>query len=237
VSYEIVKINWNRPVFRDVSTLEPAVSEAVTLSAEGRTETFLFDPECRMYAGHANGKRHSLAGLTPWLVKATEDNGVRPGESGDLFGRIMRGLARMNNADFVSIQRAHLPGTVGKDTRWLLFCTHPLREIEAIDSNLPRPYLTYYEFGDLEEVSVPDPLDCRGADAVAVHSVIDQMEVSAVEMRLEDELPPEVIEESRRAGMKIAQWLGMVTRFARSSFLEEESFFVPMPVTLVRVAP
>jgi hypothetical protein len=126
---------------------------------------------------------------------------------------------------------------VSADIRWLLFCTHPLREVENTLSAKSRPFLTYYAFADVTEDELPVPLDPEGAEADEVHVFLNHAEQYALSGSLTGSESPKDIEEARKAGKIFKSWIEDVTRFGAASFLEEAKYFVPIPVALVRILP
>jgi len=118
--------------------------------------------------------------------------------------------------------------------RWLLFCTHPLREAENTLPAKSRPLLTYYAFAELTD-ELPLPLDAEGADGEAVHAFIRQAEVLALAGSLDGVSDPTVVAVASEAGTRLRAWLESVTKFGAASFLEAAKYFVPVPVALEQI--
>ena len=180
-----------------------------------------------------------MAGLSPWTNKADfyGKHVVVPSDA-DLLGRLFQKIARLRAADFLTIPRSRLAdvGGVGAETRWLLFCTHPLREVENTLPVKARPYLTFYAFPELVAGEVPVPDDFEGADAEDVHRFIAAAERHALADGCSGESDGARIDEAKVVGKLLRGWIESATKFGAATFLEAEKYFVPMPVTLVRIA-
>jgi hypothetical protein len=122
-----------------------------------------------------------------------------------------------------------------EDVCWLLFCTHPLREAETIQPPKPRPFLTYYEFSKLVEGVTPTPLNDEGADAAEVYEFLRCAEKHALAGKFSDIDDRSQIENARKVGAKLREWIESVTQFGAASFLDEQEYFVPIPVSLVNI--
>lgn len=224
-------VDWDRPVFRDVATMEKAEAKVATIQKKKVT----FDPEFKIFGKDAD--RYSLAGLRPWTKKENQWRFLEhlPMEHIDPIGNLARSLARQSKADFSVIPAVKLyemlPELIG--TRYLLFATHPMREAETDLSENIAPYLTFYAFGDnLQEPSYP-----KGASATEVCRVISLMEKEVITTNMEPKqivLEPSVsvIEESRQAGIKIAGWLQTSRKLPK---LGQQTYFLPIPVALIAV--
>ncbi len=162
---------------------------------------------------------------------------ITPYDKSDLLGKLFQGIARLRGADFLSVSLESLGEGINLsiDTCWLLFCTHPLREVENVHPPKPRPFLTYYSFAEFVDGAAPTPLDDEGADAADVHRFIRRIEEIAVNETFDGLDNSSQIESAKKAGALLQHWIESVTRFGAASFLEEEKYFVPIPVALVRL--
>jgi hypothetical protein len=249
VKYTLSKIQWKRPVFGEGTTY--ADREAVVANVHATDPPFsqrlVFEPEYLLFGQDPD--QRSLAGLRPWIQQANRHGVVKltPYTQGDLLGRLLQSLGRLNRADFVAIARESLPSELIPPTaEWVLFCTHPLREIETTYEDQPRPCLTYYTF---ESADNPTPIVPEGADAPSVHEVLCALEKAFLsgtgapsgscercgESLTEQYCPPCLAQEARVAAESLQGWLKGVTRFGKASFLAAEEYFVPIPVALMRV--
>ena len=137
-------------------------------------------------------------------------------------------------ADFLSVPRSFLAGIGGitSEIRWMLFCTHPLREAENTLPTQARPYLTYYAFPDLSAGAPAVPVDPEGADADDVHRFLTAAESHALAEGCSG-ADGEKVEEAKQVGKLLRDWVESVTKFGAASFTEAEKYFVPIPVALV----
>jgi superfamily II DNA or RNA helicase len=234
-------VDWERPLFGDVTTVEKAEAEVATIVVKASTVqkkkvTVTFDPEFKIFGKDAS--RYSLAGLRPWVKKENQWKNLEhlPIEDVDPIGNLARSLARQSKADFSIISASklddELPQLTG--TRYLLFVTHPMREAETdLSESIALSYLTFYAFGD----NLHEPLDPKGASATEVKEVISFMEKEVIRTNMEPNetfLEPSVnlIEESRLAGAKIAEWLQSSRKLPK---LGQQIYFLPIPVALIAV--
>lgn len=240
VSFQFKDITWDRPVFGEVARMESIASASATLQVEKLQLDVVFDPEFLVFGPKdpKGIKPPKLAGLSPWVNKPDfhGKHVVVPVET-DLLGRLFQKVARLGAADFLTISRHLLAGieSVSEQTRWLLFCTHPLREAENTLPAQARPYLTYYAFTDLAEGVAAVPFDIEGEDADNVHAFLQAAEKYALSAGCSGVSNPERIAEAKRAGFLLRAWIESVTRFGAASFTEVEKYFVPIPVALVSV--
>jgi hypothetical protein len=117
-----------------------------------------------------------------------------------------------------------------RDAQYLLFVTHPLREVENHTSTSTDSYLTFYAFSsDLSQPSNP-----QGALAKDVYRMISLLEEDALKPGSKS---PEtsVLEAAKRASQEIAEWLKKERKIGEQ--LIKKSYFLPIPVTLVTVLP
>jgi hypothetical protein len=78
-------------------------------------------------------------------------------------------------------------------------------------------------------------LDDEGADAAEVHEFLTSVERHALKGALSGLEDSRQIQNAKRAGAMLQEWIESVTRFGAESFLEEAKYFVPIPVALVSV--
>ena len=241
ISFHFDSIRWDRPVFGDVTSKESAVSKIARIGNKVTNQELVFDPEFLLFGPQESGSQLKLAGLPPWIRKTTRHGKhcIKPYTEADLLGTLLQGIARLRGADFLSIPRYCIGNDLDlpTDARWLLVCTHPLREAENTLPPKSRPFLTYYVFTELFDGVPAIPLDIEGADAEKVHELLCCVERHALKgdlSGLEDRI---LIETAKRAGVTLKGWIESVTRFGAASFLDEERYFVPIPVALVSIVP
>lgn len=239
IKFKFDEVAWSRPVFEMVSRLEPATATTACVESEGIKQVLVFDPEFLLFGPKLAGERPRLAGLPPWINKPDRHgkHAIVPSRGYDLLGKLFQGMARLKSADFLS-----LPATVignelllGTETRWLLFCTHPLREAENVLPSMVRPYLTYYAFGELSEGISAVSINPEGADAEDVHKFLERAEAHALAGNCEDSRDTSRTQAAQLAGSILYNWVKSSTQFGAAAFLEEPKYFVPIPVCLVSV--
>ena len=239
IKFQFDSIKWSRPVFAEVSRTEEAESRIAHIQNGDTKQSLVFDPEFLVFGSNESGVRLQLAGIPPWKKDTTKHGRHRivPYKKDDLLGTLFHGVARLQRADFLAVSRMHLTSELqlAKEACWLLFCTHPLREIENVLPLKPRPYLTYYSFSQLVEGVAAMPLDVEGAEAAAVHKFLCHAERLAIDEALSELTAPDQIQSAKIAGEILQAWTEAVTRFGAASFLEEEKYFVPIPVALVQI--
>lgn len=239
IKFEFNKVCWSRPVFDAVSRQEPDEAKTVTIKSEGIRQVLAFDPEFLLFGPKIEGARPRLAGFPLWSKKPNRHgkHEIAPFQISDLLGKLLRGMARLKSADFLTLPAAVIRDKLlsGKEARWLLFCTHPLREAENVLTQKVRPYLTYYSFGDLIDGTAAMPLNPEGADADEVHRFLELVEDHALEGNCQDSDDASHIIAANRAGSILRDWVTSATKFGAASFLEEPKYFVPIPVCLVHV--
>jgi superfamily II DNA or RNA helicase len=232
LSFDTVK--WQRPVFGEVTTMEPAEAKVATIYRESQSKTVTFDPEFKLFG--RDGDSYSLAGLRPWnKIKKRNVVKHRPIQGADLIGELACSLARQRQADFTTISAASLATSPQeslqslKDTRYLLFATHPLRELEEKSSSEEKTYryLTFYAFGE----DLSNPLNPQGAKAEDVYELIDLLEKEALK-RKSVPLEASVLTEAEHAGRSMAEWLQTSRKLPRRG---QQTYFLPLPVALVAV--
>lgn len=216
---------WNRPVFRDEGTaIEPAQAKIATI--QGRK--FTFDPEFKVFGREK--ENILLAGLYPWRKKEWE--GVikhRPLHKSDPIGELACSLARQRRADFTTISASQLyeqfPNL--QDVQYVLFATHPLREIENYVLANTDSYLTFYAFSS----DLSQPINPQGASAKEVYQLISLLEEDALKPGAKS-LAASVLDAAKNANKELANWLSQSRKLGG---LTKKSYFLPIPVALVAV--
>ena len=244
VKFEFASVPWERPVFGDVTRREAAEAKVVRLEGHGDGKALkhqlVFDPEFLLFGPKEKGQKYKLAGIPPWVRLPPSRHGkvgIEPYDQANLIGRLLHNVARLPRADYLAVRRPWLDNVTQMPpplARWLLFCTHPLREAENTLPPKSRPLLTYYTFGELTD-AVPEPLDTEGADGEQVHAFIRSAERWAREGKLDGLSDTAALAAAREAGVKMGAWLESVTKFGAASFLEAKKYFVPVPVALVQI--
>jgi superfamily II DNA or RNA helicase len=238
IKFEFDEVQWNRPVFDTVSRLEPATAKTAFVESERIRQLLVFDPEFLLFGPKLSGARPRLAGLPPWINKPNHHGkyGIVPSGTSDLLGKLFQGMARLKSADFLALPAAAIRDLLpGSEARWLLFCTHPLREAENVLAAKVRPYLTYYAFGELTDGAAVVPMNPEGADADEVHKFLERAETHALADKCVDFQDALLPQAAKQAGLILQEWVRSATQFGAASFLEEPKYFVPIPVCLVSV--
>jgi hypothetical protein len=224
---------WQRPIFGEEKTeMESAVSEVLVIKQKNnKKDKFNFDPEFALFSQEKN--LNGLAGLLPWYLKEFEGGTKehRPLLGNDPIGALTQSLARQRKADFMSVSTQniceHFPQLEG--CSYLLFATHPLRELEKNKSSDSVKYLTYYTF----ETDFHSPVNPDGASAIEVHEMITFLEEQIVQDVIS--LSSEAIDKAKLAGQDITtKWLESSISIG-GNFLEESTYFLPIPVALVAI--
>lgn len=238
IDYTIKEVQWQRPIFGEIATVEPATSRRADLRREKQRQQVVFDPEFIVFADDT--KDYSLAGLRPWTVRtnAFGISKIRPDAVVDYLGDLLCHLVRLPKADLARIDAAELAAAVPAiaGARWLLLCTHPIREDETEYRDADRPYLTYYAFREADDETL-ECLNPGGASADHVRSVIRELERQARCSAASVPMPLPQREQCAIAGAALRDWLGSVTHFGQASFLARPRFFVPIPVALLSIEP
>jgi superfamily II DNA/RNA helicase len=225
---------WQRPVFGEEKTeMESAVSEVLVIKQKNKKDRkFNFDPEFALFSQEKTPDR--LAGLLPWNPKESEGGTKQhqPFFDIDPIGALTESLARQREADFMAVSAQklceHFPNL--KACSYLLFATHPLRELEKNKSSDSAKYLTYYTF----TTDFSQPVNPDGASAIEVHDMITFLEGQIVQGVVS--LSSEVIDLAKSAGRDISKWVQDSFSMGGGDFLDEESsYFVPIPVALVAI--
>jgi superfamily II DNA or RNA helicase len=218
---------WNRPVFRDEGTVMEIAQAKIAVI---KNRKFTFDPEFRVFGREK--ENILLAGLYPWHQK--EKEGVikhQPLHKSDPIGELACSLARQRKADFTTISTDHLCNAFSqlRDTQYLLFVTHPLREVENHTSSSTDSYLTFYAFSD----DLSQPINSQGASAQDVYKMISLLEEDALKPGSLS-LETAVFESAKDASKELANWL---EKSRKLGGLTKKSYFLPIPVALVAVLP
>ena len=225
---------WQRPVFGDEKTeMEAATSEILVIQHfKNKKDRFNFDPEFGLFSQEKN--LNGLAGLLPWYIQENEGDTKqhRPLLGIDPIGTLTQSLARQRQADFISTSAQEFyrrfPNLSG--CSYLLFATHPLRELEINKSPDSAKYLTYYPF----TTDFSQPVNLDGASAKDVHEMITFLEEQVTKPMVS--LSPEVVELAKSAGQNISRWVQDSLSMGSDNFLDEASiYFVPIPVVLVAI--
>lgn len=82
----------------------------------------------------------------------------------------------------------------------------------------------------------PTPFDDEGADATKVHDFLLDAEQYALKESFSDlDIFGGQVEAAQNAGACLQVWIESVTQFGAASFLDEEKYFVPIPIALVSI--
>jgi|GEM_PF-474574 len=225
---------WQRPVFGEEKTeMESAISEVLAIQHyKNKKDRFNFDPEFGLFSQEKN--LNGLAGLLPWYIKEEEGDTKQhcPLLGIDPIGTLTQSLARLNQADFIAVSAQtlyeHFPKLQG--CSYLLFATHPLRELEKKESSDPAKYLTYYTF----TADCSQPISLNGASAQEVYKMITFLENQVSQCVVSPS--SEAVDQAKSAGQHISEWLENSFTIGGNDFLDDESnYFVPIPVALVAI--
>ncbi|NJL19603.1 MAG: DEAD/DEAH box helicase [Leptolyngbyaceae cyanobacterium SM1_3_5] len=230
-------VEWQRPIFAVNQATTSETAQAVVATIKRKDENWkankiTFDPEFNLFGGGSD--TYSLAGLRPWVKdeRRGKDGDVwkhRPLKRADSIGDLACSLARQRQADFTIVSGNSLfkaiPSLVG--SRYLLFATHPMLEVEENFGDSGLSYLTFYAFGD----SLSSPIQPNGYSADCVNQVIQLLEKEAVQNNV-DVVDHSLLEEAREAGKEISEWLSQSRVLPR---LGQQKYFLPIPVALVAI--
>jgi len=230
-------VEWQRPIFsvNQATLSESAQAKVATIKRKDenwKVRKITFDPEFNLFGGGSD--TYSLAGLRPWVKNEKRSSGGediwkhRPLKRYDSIGDLAGSLSRQRHADFTIISSIALfeeiPSLEG--SRYLLFATHPMLEVEEHFSQNGASYLTFYAFGD----DLSTPIQPNGYSADYVNKVIKILELEATQPNL-GELDNLLLEQARQAGKKISkEWLGTSRILPK---LGQQKYFLPIPVALV----
>ena len=230
-------VEWQRPIFSldKNTTSEAAQAVVATIKRKDKhwkASSITFDPEFNLFGGGSD--KYEMAGLCPWTksVRRGKETDIwkhRPLGQADSIGDLTCSLARQRQADFTVISSSklfnQLPQLEG--SRYLLFATHPMLEIEN-NGNWESSYLTFYSFGD----DLDSPMQSHGYSADYVHQVIQILEEEATQHSV-NALNNSVIEQAKESGKKISEWLNSSRILPK---LGQQKYFLPIPVALVAIA-
>ncbi|HEY9635221.1 MAG TPA: helicase-related protein [Coleofasciculaceae cyanobacterium] len=216
---------WHRPLFRDEGTVMETAQAKIAII---QNRKFTFDPEFKVFGREK--ENILLAGLYPWHQKEWE--GVikhRPLHKSDPIGCLACSLARQCKADFTTISANQLyeqfPNL--RDAHYLLFATHPLREVENQASASTDSYLTFYAFSS----DLSQPIEAKGASAKEVYQLISLLEKDALKTD-STWVETSVLEAAQGASRELAKWWEQSRKLGG---LTKKSYFLPIPVALVAV--
>ena len=149
----------------------------------------------------------------------------------DLIGSLSQSLARQRQADFMAVSAQKLCGKFPelKGCSYLLFATHPLRELEKDIPSDTAKYLTYYAFSN----NFNQPVNLNGASADDVHEMISFLENQTIQDGIL--LSSGVINQAKSAGQAISGGLQTSLSMDEGFLDEESSYFAPIPVALIAI--
>lgn len=228
---------WQRPIFAVDQATISETAQAVVATIKRKDENWkvhkiTFDPEFNLFGGGSD--TYSLAGLRPWV--RDERNGTdgdiwkhRPLRRSDSIGALACSLARQRQADFTIVSGTSLFEVIPslKGSRYLLFATHPMLEVEEQFSHSGLSYLTFYAFGD----DLSSPIQSSGYSADCVNQVIQLLEREATQPNV-GVLDHSFLEQARKSGKRISEWLSNSRILPK---LGQQKYFLPIPVALVAI--
>ena len=232
-------VEWQRPIFsvNQATISESAQAKVATIQRKDENwevRQITFDPEFNLFGG--GSKTYSLAGLRPWVKDEKISSGGydiwkhRPLRRSDSIGDLACSLSRQRQADFTIISSTALFGKIPslEGSRYLLFATHPMLEVEEDSSQNGASYLTFYAFAD----DFSTPIQPVGYSADNVNKVIQILEQEALKTNV-SALDHVLLEESRQAGKRISEaWLSQSRILPK---LGQQKYFLPIPVALVAI--
>lgn len=171
--------------------------------------------------------------MLPWYIHESEvgTKEHRPLLGNDPIGTLTQSLARLRQADFMAVSQQKLYDRFQnlQGCSYLLFATHPLRELEKNIPSDSAQYLTYYTFSN----DFNQPINPNGASAKEVHDIISFLEEEITQGSIS--LTFEVLEQAKKAGHSIAKWLESSLKMGGDFLDLESSYFMPIPVALVAI--
>jgi len=232
-------VEWQRPVFsiNQATVSESAQAKVATIKRKDenwKVRKITFDPEFNLFGGGSD--TYALAGLRPWIKEEKRGSGGndiwkhRPIKRSDSIGDLACSLARQRQADFTIVSSSALFEEIPilEGSRYLLFATHPMLEVEDHFSHNGSAYLTFYAFGD----DLSTPIQPNGYSADYVNKVIQILEREATKPNLGD-LDHSLLEQAREAGKIISEeWLNKSRVLPK---LGQQRYFLPIPVALVAI--
>ena len=222
---------WQRPIFTESgTTMEDTTSEILAITHhKNKKDRFNFDPEFGLFSQNNGNSR--LAGLLPWYLHKKESIIEHKAilES-DPIGTLTQSLARQRQADFMAISKNSFESSFPSlnSCFYLLFVTHPLRELENNYSSQSAKYLTYYAF----TINFEQPINPGGASATEVHQVITFLEDQILQGVVS--LSSEEIITAKLAAQNISKWIRNSFRMETDMF-GDSTYFVPIPVALIAI--
>lgn len=223
--------SWQRPVFSENPTEMESASADILEIQQGRNKRyrFVFDPEFSLFSQEKN--IDGLAGLLPWIKREKPIEAHTPLGTDDVIGSLSQSLARLTKADFLVVSAQELYSNFPdlQNCSYLLFATHPLRELEENKSSEFTKYLTYYVFtNDLSE-----PIKYEGAFPQEVNKMITFLEEQLTKNIIS--LEKNKIERIKNAGKSIFNWLNSSCTLndEKDFFDDEPNYFIPIPVALI----
>lgn len=223
--------SWQRPVFSEDQTKMESASADILEIQQGRNKKyrFVFDPEFSLFSQEKN--IDGLAGLLPWMKRGEPIETHTPLGTDDVVGSLSQSLARLTKADFLAVSARELYQKLPdlENCSYLLFSTHPLRELEESNSSEFTKYLTYYSFAD----DLTKPINPQGASPRDVNNLINFIEEQVNKESFS--MNEAVIEEAKKAGKSIGNWIEKALTLNESIFGESSSYFVPIPIALVAI--
>lgn len=230
-------VEWQRPIFAVNRATISETAQAVVATIKRKDENWkakkiTFDPEFNLFGGGSD--TYSLAGLRPWVRDEgnSRDGDVwkhRPLKRTDSIGDLACSLAKQRQADFTIVSSTSLFEVIPslRGSRYLLFATHPMLEVEDHSNYSGLSYLTFYAFSD----DLSCPIQANGYPADCVNQVIQLLEREATQTNL-DALDYSLLEQARTSGKKISEWLSKSRVLPR---LGQQRYFLPIPVALVSI--
>jgi len=226
-------VKWDKPIFGDTATVEKSEAKVASIDGGQNIKKVTFDPEFKLF-GATTADTYSLVGLRPWTKKPEEYSGIlehRPDFEMDVIGNLTCSLARQRYADFTTVSASLLHSKFPslREARYLLFATHPLREVEKCltEAEENSSYLTFYAF--TEELDTP--LNHGGASAEDVYQLISLLEQDKERpIHLENKA---LVEKAKEPAKKIAEWLKNQRKLGGK--LTQKDYFLPIPVAFVMV--
>lgn len=212
--------------------MESAVSEVLAIQHfKNKKDRFNFDPEFSLFSQEKN--LNGLAGLLPWSIQESKGGTKqhRPILGSDPIGTLTQSLARLKQADFMAVSKQKLCDRFPtfKGCSYLLFATHPLRELEKNIPSDSAKYLTFYAFSK----NFNQPINPNGASAREVHDVISFLEEEITQGSIS--LTFVALEQAKEAGRSISKWLESSLKMGGDFLDLESSYFMPIPVALVAI--
>ncbi|UAJ71989.1 DEAD/DEAH box helicase [Synechocystis sp. PCC 7339] len=209
---------WERPIFTNSGTTSEKEESKILSFTSTRgmkervicekpssknTKRIIFDQEFGLFGQEK--EIDSLAGLYPWDVpgKNMEMRRYQSNRSKDYIGSLCETLARQKNSDFIAISKQAFVSQFPEleNTKFLMFATHPLRELENVDPQKVAKYLTYYNFPSDFQYST----NVIGASASEIYRMISFLEEQALTGFIQPDTS--LINEISHASTLISDWV------------------------------